>query len=78
MPCKSCHSVNQKAYPSEINIHPPQGMRNLDKPTVWAFPMLVVCAECGFAEFVLSEDELQQLRYNHENYWSPVDNRFGP
>ena len=72
MPCKSCHSDNQHTYPSEINIHPPQGLQNMDKRTVWAFPSLVVCIECGFVEFVLSEAELNQLQHNQTNYWNAV------
>ena|SRR5215469_5087855 len=70
MPCKSCHSVNQSAYRSQINIHPPQGLRNLDRPTVWAFPLPVICTECGFAEFVSSKPELHQRRYNHAKNWT--------
>jgi hypothetical protein len=69
MPCKRCHSSNQNAYPSEINIHPPQGLKNLDKATVWAFPLLMICTECGFAEFGLSEEELHQLQRNQARYW---------
>lgn len=69
MPCKACHSINQNVYPSEINIHPPEGLKNLDKPTVWVFPLLAICNECGFAEFVLPETELHQLHYNQANYW---------
>ena len=29
---------------------------------VFAFPELVLCLDCGFAEFVLSEDEVQSVR----------------
>jgi hypothetical protein len=77
MPCKSCHSLDQGSYPAEINIHPPRSLKNLDKPTVWAFPSLVICSECGFAEFVLSEAELDQLKHNKANYWGPFNHRFG-
>jgi hypothetical protein len=75
MPCKSCRSIHQHAYPSEINIHPPHDSRNLDKPTVWAFPLLLVCIECGAGEFVLTEAELQELRHSQVQYWGP-DNGF--
>jgi hypothetical protein len=41
-------------------IHFP-GLRNIDKPVVWAFPTIVVCLDCGTAEFTLTEAELRQL-----------------
>jgi hypothetical protein len=41
-------------------IHFP-GLKNLDQPIVWVFPKIVVCLDCGTAEFVLSEAELRQL-----------------
>ena len=69
MPCKSCTSVNQSACPAEINIHPPEGLKNLDKPTTWAFPSLTICMDCGFSEFVLSEAELNRLRQHRARYW---------
>lgn len=37
------------------------GLRNLDKPTVWVFPQLLICMDCGFAEFVVPEAEHGQL-----------------
>jgi hypothetical protein len=64
MACKLCHSVNQEAYPSEINIHPPHGLPNLDKPSVLAFPTLLICVNCGFTEFLLTERERRELFNN--------------
>lgn len=43
-----------------MNIHFP-GMGGLDKPTVWAFPKLLVCLDCGFTEFQVEESELRLL-----------------
>jgi len=37
------------------------GLKNLDKPTVFVFPELIVCLDCGTAEFVVPEAELRQL-----------------
>ena len=37
------------------------GLKNLDKPTVWVFPQLLVCMDCGFAEFNLPEADREQL-----------------
>ena len=60
MPRKSCGSVNQSKLTAEISIHFP-GLKNLDRPAVWVFPELVVCLDCGTAEFAVPEAELRQL-----------------
>ena len=60
MPCKSCHSLNQRNFGGEMGIHF-IGLRNLDKPTVWVFPQLLICMDCGFAEFVVPQAEHKQL-----------------
>jgi hypothetical protein len=43
-----------------VNIHFP-GYEGLTKPTVWVFPQVLVCANCGFAQFSIPESELQRL-----------------
>ena len=60
MPCKSCGSVNRSKFSGEISIHFP-GLKNIDKPVVWVFPEIVVCLDCGTAEFAVPEAELRQL-----------------
>lgn len=60
MPCKSCASDNAKKFTAQINIHFP-GYEGLVKPTVLVFPEVVVCLDCGFAEFTISEAELDRL-----------------
>jgi hypothetical protein len=60
MSCTSCQSVNQAVFPAEINIHFP-GLEGLDKPTVWAFPYLLVCMDCGCTQFTMGESQLRQL-----------------
>jgi hypothetical protein len=60
MPCKSCGSANQSKFTAEMAIHFP-GLKNLHKPVVWVFPKLVVCLECGTAEFAVPEAELRRL-----------------
>ena len=60
MPCKSCGSVNQSKFAGEIGIHF-LGLQNLDNSVVWVFPELVVCLDCGTAEFAVPEAELRQL-----------------
>ena len=59
--CKSCGSTNQHRFTGEMGIHFP-GMKNLKKPVVWVFPELYVCMDCGFAEFVVPEDQLRILK----------------
>jgi hypothetical protein len=60
MPCKSCGSVNQKKFRAEMGIHFP-GLKNIDKPVAWVFPELVICMDCGTAEFAMPEAELRLL-----------------
>jgi hypothetical protein len=60
MPCKSCGSVNQSKFTAEMGIHFP-GLKNIDEPVAWVFPELVVCLDCGTAEFAVPEAELRQL-----------------
>jgi hypothetical protein len=60
MPCKSCRSVNQNKFSAEMAVHS-LGMKNIDKPVVWIFPDVVVCVDCGTAEFAVPEAELRQL-----------------
>jgi hypothetical protein len=60
MRCKVCGSLNQKDFIAEISIRSP-GLNGIDKSAVWVFPTLVVCLECGIAEFVVPESELREL-----------------
>jgi hypothetical protein len=43
-----------------MGIHFP-GLKNIDKPVVWVFSEIVVCLDCGAADFVVPEGELRQL-----------------
>jgi hypothetical protein len=61
MNCRSCTSSNQVEFPAEINIHSPD-LKNLGKPSVFVFPKLTVCIDCGFTHFTVPESELRQLR----------------
>ena len=60
MRCRSCGFANLRKFKGEMGIHSP-GLNNIDKPVVWVFPDLVVCLDCGFAEFTVPEAELRQL-----------------
>jgi hypothetical protein len=59
MPCK-CGAANQR-FIAEMGIRRP-GLKNIDKSTVWVFPELVICLDCGMAEFIIGENELAELR----------------
>lgn len=59
--CSLCGSTNLRELNSEINIHF-SGLENLGKPSILAFPTLVVCLDCGSIRASLSQTELQQLR----------------
>jgi hypothetical protein len=58
--CKSCGSDNQCKFTAEIAIHFP-GLKGIEKPIVWVFPELLVCLNCGNAEFAVPERELRVL-----------------
>ena len=60
MRCKVCGSVNQNKFIGEMGIRSP-GLKGLDKPIVWVFPQLIVCLDCGMAEFIMPETELRIL-----------------
>jgi hypothetical protein len=61
--CRRCSSEKQEKFNTEMNIHFP-GREGLDKPTVWVFPQVTVCLDCGFAEFSVPETELRTLGRN--------------
>jgi len=60
MACNSCGSVNQRKFTSEIDIHFP-GLSNVRKSPILVYPELLVCLNCGKAEFTVSKDELALL-----------------
>ena len=60
MACISCKSANQTVFPAEINIHFP-GLKGLDKPTVWVFPLLLVCLDCGLTQFTMAKAKVREL-----------------
>lgn len=60
MSCKLCQSTNQRLFPSEVNIHF-SGLENLSKPTLLAFPKLLICLDCGFVESRIERTELRRL-----------------
>ena len=57
MSCRLCGADELSQFTGELAIHFP-GLRNLDKPIVYAFPNIRVCLNCGNAEFSIPEPEL--------------------
>jgi hypothetical protein len=61
LPCKSCGSFNQGNFNGEVAIHFP-ALKNIDEQIVWVFPkQLIVCLDCGTAEFAVPEAEIRKL-----------------
>ena len=64
--CKSCASGNLKELRSEICIHLPW-FESSNREPLFIFPKLIVCAECGFSEFLFPETQLRTVRECIEN-----------
>ena len=58
--CRLCGSENVHKLRGEIAMRSP-GLKNIDKPEVWLFPDIIVCTDCGIAEFAVPEAELRML-----------------
>ena len=61
MPCKSCQSISQREFVSEIAIHRFVDLNCLGQPAAFVFPKIVVCLDCGFTEFSIPRTELRLL-----------------
>ena len=60
MSCKACGSNKRVKFTAEIAVHIP-GPNNLDKPHLLVFPEILVCLNCGKAEFTVPESQLRAL-----------------
>ena len=58
--CGSCRSINLRGFIAEMGIRS-GGLKNIDEQSVFIFPKLNLCMDCGSAEFVVPEGELRQL-----------------
>jgi hypothetical protein len=58
--CASCGSITRREFDAEIAVHLPflMGMR---RPPIFVFPKLLVCLDCGGAEFWVRQTELREL-----------------
>lgn len=63
--CLSCASRNQVKFGAEMNIHF-SGYKNIDKPSVWLFPEVWVCMDCGCSQFRVPTAELTVLSGDDE------------
>ena len=48
-------------FPAETNMHF-RGRESLDKPGVLVFPKVLVCLDCGLAQFTVPDTALGALR----------------
>ena len=58
--CISCRSVETE-FKAEIAIHFPD-RAGLNKSPVLAYPNLMICLKCGHVEFVLPDEQIEQLK----------------
>jgi hypothetical protein len=64
MACESCFSSHKTEFLGEICLHFSGGLESLNKPLVWVFPKVVVCLDCGLAQFAIPETELKLIQEN--------------
>jgi hypothetical protein len=61
MRCRSCgSSLGSQTFNGEIALHFP-GLDGLKKPIVWVFPKVLVCLNCGLAEFAVPDEQVKTL-----------------
>ena len=56
--CAACGSQNLGPFTAGIAVHF-SGLRNLDKPHVYISTKLLVCLDCGIAQFIVPAAELR-------------------
>jgi len=61
MGCRFCNSTDVRVFTAEMNIHFP-GPENINKPSVFVFPSVTICLNCGCADFVVHGEPLQELK----------------
>ena len=51
-------------FPAEVwlQIQFPRGRESLNEPPVLVFPMVVLCVNCGWAQFTVPETELKLIQ----------------
>ena len=61
MACPVCSSPNQAEFPTEMMIHVSDSNHH-NNPGVMAFPVVLVCLDCGASRFKMPTKELRVLR----------------
>jgi hypothetical protein len=59
--CKACGALEQGQCRAEISIYFPEPLNDLGKLPVLVFPKLLICFQCGQAEFAVPQIELSLL-----------------
>jgi hypothetical protein len=65
MHCVQCASGNIVELIAEMQIHL-RGLKNIDRPGIWAFPAVLVCLDCGSSRFSIPKRELSRLAQRNE------------
>lgn len=60
MRCQLCGSENMSTFGGEVGIHF-RGLKNIEKPTIFVFPEILVCLNCGMAQFAVPQAQLRLL-----------------
>jgi hypothetical protein len=60
MSCPACALGKGLEFSAEMIVHT-GGVKNLDNSGVMLFPKLLVCLDCGYAQFTAPEAELESL-----------------
>ena len=58
--CKFCDSEQLQRFTAEMAVHFP-GLKNIDTPHVYISADLLVCLNCGTAQFAVPQAQLCQL-----------------
>jgi hypothetical protein len=61
MPCRSCNSTIQELFRSETSVHAPSRIDSLNLPQLLIYPAVLICLNCGFSEFQMSEEMRREL-----------------
>jgi hypothetical protein len=60
-PCPSCASRRKMQFIGEICMHFPGGLESLGKPSVWVFPKIILCLDCGLVQFSVPEADVELI-----------------
>jgi hypothetical protein len=61
--CQSCGSERSTKLSGEICLHF-RGLEGLNKPLILVLPQVVVCLDCGSAQFTVPDAEFARIQQN--------------